>query len=132
MIVVEQGQLWLAAFRTALRRHPSRPLRPSWVHLHSPEDVAAALARSPGSCVVIESTLQTAARDVLHVAEWRESHPSSCVIAAVLRPPRSVRADVALAFREAGAVALLDSPRRADRIVPLLERHWKRIPFTTR
>ena len=125
MILVEQGQMWLAAFRTAVRRHPGRRLRPSWVHVHSPEEATAALAQSSAACVVIESMMQTAARDVLQIAQWREAYPSSCVIAAVLRPPRNLRKDVELAFREAGAVAVLDSPRVADRIVPLLARHWQ-------
>jgi hypothetical protein len=132
MIIAERGLVWLAAFRTAVRRSHVRAMRPSWIHLDSPKQVSASLACSPSACVVIESTPQTAGGDVLLVDGWLDAYPTCCVIAAVLRPPQVVRANIELAFREAGAAAVLDSPRRVDKIVPLLARHWQRFPTTTR
>jgi hypothetical protein len=103
-----------------------------WIHLDSPEQVSASLSRSPSACIVIEATPQTAGVDVLLVDGWLDAYPTCCVIAAALRPPQALRADIELAFREAGAVAVLNSPRRVDKVVPLLARHWQRFPSTTR
>jgi hypothetical protein len=76
---------------------------------------------------VVGATLQAAARDVLQLCHWREAFPTACFIAAVGRhePPRPCR-DLVWALREAGAVHVLTSPRRAAETLPILERYSNR------
>lgn len=132
MIVVETGQRWLAALRTAFRRAAGNRRSADWIHASSPGEVSTALKETPAACVVLHATRQTAARDVLYLGEWRDAYPSVCLLAAVDRTTPSLQAELVIVLREAGAAGVLLSPRQADQIVPLVERHWQRIPNPTR
>jgi len=128
IIVAEQGELWLAALRTSVRRSAPLRVEPTWLHVTAREDVAPGIARSGAAFVVVEATLHAAASDVLQLCQWRETFPTACFIAAVDRHelPRP-SSDLVWALREAGAVHVLTSPRRAAEALPLLERHCNRL-----
>jgi hypothetical protein len=126
VIVAEQGRKWLAAFRTAIRRYPRELPPPAWNHVQTPADAAAALAEAPQACLVFETTWESAPRDLLQFGEWHAAFPAACLIVVCDRLASDMRAELAAAFREAGAVCVLASPRQVDAVVPLVVRHWQR------
>jgi hypothetical protein len=119
LILCEKSGRWAVALRRALgpEQHVLRQTR-------SLAECGRELAAAPASLVAIECTSDNLDKAALAINEWATRYPHSRLAAFL---DSSLTAAESL-LREAGASAVIDSPRQAPALARLALRHLARAP----
>lgn len=119
LLVCERDGYWATALRLA-----GPPISLRIYELRNLIDCRRELEQSPASLVVVEAT-RTSIEGVWYLLqETQRSYPQARIVVVG-------GADVTTwhdLLREAGAVLVVDSPRRLDRVLRLAQRHTERLP----
>ena len=119
LVVLEHSGVWAATLRR-LGVSEGSGLRET----RSVGESNAELALAPASLLVVEVTPTSALAICEQIFTWESRFP--CARAVVVMAPDLRRWEPLV--REAGAVHVVDSPRRLSEIVGLAARHWRAYP----
>lgn len=123
LILCEKTSRWAVAFRRAVRG-PLGQQSASIVETRSLAQCGQQLSAAPASIVAVETTADNLEALVGVLPGWLRRFPHSRAIALL---DESLAA-AELLLREAGAIAIFDSPSQAAAAVRLVRRHLARIP----
>jgi hypothetical protein len=126
-IVCERDGRWAAALRMAIARQVTPLTGNQPVHeVRSLPELSARLAERPGALALVEVQRINFAETLSWLAEAGLTYPGARFIALVDREQSGGKAqsDMAGALLAAGAVGVVDSPRRLQHIRSVGQRHF--------
>jgi hypothetical protein len=119
LLVLEQSGNWAAALRRV-----GVDVGSGIRETRSVGECSAELSLAPASLLVVEITPTSAAAICTQIFAWESRFPDARAV--VVMAPDLRRWEPLL--REAGAVHVIDSARRAGEVVGLALRHWRQHP----